>query len=393
MLPALANGASVDAMPNPPHTSASSAAPAAPAGPAALPLTLDEVKERAHVVSLPMRVPFRGVQTRECMLFAGPNRWVEWAPFLEYGAQEAARWLQAALSFGWLEDWTLDGTQQVAVNATIPAVDTRRDPEIIDTLLSRYPGCTTVKIKVAERGQDLAADIHRIATVTEWFADQGISPSIRLDANAGWSVEQAVAALERITAQTPLDYCEQPTDGIAGLREVRTRLRGAGNPVRIAADEAIRKSSDLRAAVKELSDGSRACDAVVLKAPPLGGVGQLVSIADELAQRDIPVTVSSALDSGVGLAAGLGAAAHLPRLGEQPVPAAGLATTQLFVADLVERRITDGAIAAQDLVPATDALRELAAPKERQNWWQRRLEECFEIATAGIDLGNQVTLD
>ena len=58
---------------------------------------LDDVLDRLHVVSLPMRVRFRGITTRELALIDGPAGWGEFGAFLEYGDAEAAHWLAAAL--------------------------------------------------------------------------------------------------------------------------------------------------------------------------------------------------------------------------------------------------------------------------------------------------------
>lgn len=353
-------------------------------------VNVDELLERAHVVSLPLRVPFRGVQVREALLFDAPFRWAEWAPFLEYEPEEASRWLRAALNYGYSPAPDV-ANPWVPVNATIPAVDVREDPEVIDTLMQRYPGCTTVKVKVAQKGQQLSDDVARVRAVREWFTEAGIpDPKVRLDANGAWSVSQALETIDAITADGPLDYVEQPCATAGELAEVRRQLGArAGslaesNPelatvpstVRIAADECIRKSADPLTAVTEVIDAG-ACDVVVLKVPPLGGVARLLDIARTVAPRGVAVTVSSALDTGVGLGAGLEAAARLPEVGAIS-QAAGLATGSLFVEDLAPRPIVDGRIQAGPLIPDANALHEFAASGSRKDWWFERLKRAHQ---------------
>lgn len=352
--------------------------------------SIDELLERAHVVALPLRVPFRGVQVREALLFDAPFRWAEWAPFLEYEPEEASRWLRAALNYGYSPAPDV-ANPWVPVNATVPAVDVRKDPEVIDALMQRYPGCTTVKVKVAQKDQRLSDDVARVSAVREWFAEAGIpDPKVRLDANGAWSVSQALEAIDAITANGPLDYVEQPCATAGELAEVRRQLGAragslaesepefstGSSPVRIAADECIRKSADPLTAVTEVIDAD-ACDVVVLKVPPLGGVARLLDIARTVAPRGVAVTVSSALDTGVGLGAGLEAAARLPEVGAVS-QAAGLATGSLFVEDLAPRPIVNGRIQSGPLVPDATLLREFAASGKRKDWWFDRLKRAYQ---------------
>ena len=163
-------------------------------------------------------------------------------------------------------------------------------------------------------------------------------------AGASTRRRRAAAAL---TADGPLEYLEQPCATVDEL----AALRRHGCDVPIAADESIRKADDPLAVVR-----ARAADIAVLKVAPLGGVSALLAIA---AQIDIPVVVSSALDSAVGIAAGLTAAAALPHLGH----ACGLGTGGLFVEDVAEAAApVDGNLAVGPVTPDPARLRALAAP-------------------------------
>jgi O-succinylbenzoate synthase len=314
---------------------------------------LDELLAVARVVSLPMRVKFRGILRREALLLRGPLGWGEFCPFPEYGDAEASRWLAAAIEAGWL-GFPAPLRSSIPVNATVPAVSADRVPEI----LARFGRVDAVKIKVAEHGQGMADDVSRVAAVRDALPDA----RIRVDANGGWDVPTAVEALTRLAA-VGLEYAEQPVPDIAGLAEVRRRLRAAGNPLLIAADESVRKEED---PLKVARAG--AADLIVVKVAPLGGVRRALDI---VAQAGLPAVVSSALDTSVGIRAGLALAAALPEL---PY-ACGLGTVSLLAADVTLDPLVpdDGAIRLREVSADPDLLAEHAAAPERRDWWLERL--------------------
>lgn len=310
---------------------------------------LGALLDRVHVIALPMRVRFRGITVREVALFDGPSGWGEFGPFPEYGPQEAAHWLAAGIesAYGRRPPTVRD---RVPINATVPAVAAQRVAEV----LARFPGATTAKVKVAEPGQSIADDVDRVNAV------RAMIPTVRVDANGGWTVEQAVAAAAALTADGPLEYLEQPCRTVAELAEVRRRVA-----VPVAADESIRRAEDPLAVVR-----AGAADIAVLKVAPLGGVGAMLRIAAEI---DVPVVVSSALDSAVGIAAGLAAAAALPTLEH----ACGLGTSGLFVDDVADLTPRDGYLPVTAVVPDPARLTALAAPAERRDWWITRIRDCY----------------
>jgi O-succinylbenzoate synthase len=310
---------------------------------------LDDLLDRLHVVALPMRVRFRGITVREVALVDGPAGWGEFGAFLEYQPPEAAHWLASGIesAYGTKPPALRD---RVPINATVPAVK----PDQVPWVLSRFPGATTAKVKVAEPGQTLADDVARVNAV------RAIIGTVRVDANGGWSVEEAVTAAFALTADGPLEYLEQPCRTVAELAQVRRRI-----DVPVAADESIRKAADPLAVVR-----AGAADVAVLKVAPLGGVRAMVDIAAEI---DVPVVVSSARDSAVGIAAGLAAAAALPRL----VHACGLGTGGLFVEDVADLTPVDGHLPVIDVAPDPARLAALAAPGDRRDWWIARVKDCW----------------
>ncbi|MGW9268406.1 o-succinylbenzoate synthase [Microbacterium sp. NPDC055599] len=320
---------------------------------------LAELLDTARVVALPMHTRFRGVDTREALLFEGPEGWAEFSPFVEYDDAEAATWLAAAIDYAWRAQ-PAPVRDRIGVNATVPAVEPGRVPEV----LARFPGCRTAKVKVAEPGQLLADDVARVRAVREAMGPEG---RVRIDANGLWNVDEAEHAVHAL-AEYDLEYVEQPCTTVPELAELRTRVKYMGIPV--AADESIRKSDDPLAVAR-----AGAADIVVIKAQPLGGVTHALQI---VTAAGLPAVVSSALDTAVGLSQGAALAAALPSLGFD----CGLGTGSLFLDDVAGLRPVDGAIPVGRVTPDADALTRLAAADERREWWLARLARCHhELAT------------
>ncbi|RAX49849.1 O-succinylbenzoate synthase [Arthrobacter sp. AQ5-05] len=317
---------------------------------------LDELINASHVVSLPMTVQFRGVRHREALLLQGPAGWGEFSPFLEYGPAEASAWLRSAIEAAW-DGYPEPVRQSIPVNATLPAVG----PERVEAVLGSYDAAHTIKVKVAETGQDLAQDVARVAEVRRLFP----AAAIRIDANAGWGHDEAMAALEAL-AGFGLQYAEQPVAGIDGLARVREEVARRGLGVLVAADESVRKESDPLAVAR-----AGAADLIVIKAQPLGGVRRALQVVRD---AGLPAVVSSALDTSIGLRQGAALAAALPEL---PY-ACGLATGSLFSSDITTDRFlaVGGELRLRDIAADPDLLAKHAVPAERRTWWHQRLADC-----------------
>jgi o-succinylbenzoate synthase len=308
-----------------------------------------ELAAGLHVVRVPLTVPFRGVTEREAALLHGPVGWGEFAPFVEYGDAESARWLAAAVEAAWA-GWPAPRRDAVPVNATVPAVPARAVPAV----LARFPGCTTAKVKVAETGQGLADDVARVAAVRDVLGPLG---RIRIDANGGWTVPAAVDALAALSPYG-LEYVEQPCATVEELAAVRRRT-----DVPVAADESIRRAED-PLLVKKLD----AADIAVLKVQPIGGVRACLEIAEQIG---LPVVVSSALETSVGIAAGVALAAALPEL---PY-ACGLATVSMFTQEVVAEPLlpVDGFLPVKRVQPDQALLDAARASASRTAVWEERM--------------------
>ncbi|MFD9703498.1 o-succinylbenzoate synthase [Lentzea sp. NPDC059081] len=267
-----------------------------------------------HVYSIPMRARFRGITRRTGLLFEGPAGWGEFCPFEEYDDDEAMAWLACAVEAA-NEGWPAPVRSRIPVNCTVPVVEPERAHEIV-----ARSGCSTAKVKVAE--STLAEDCARLEAVRDAVGPHGF---VRVDANMMWDVDTAVTAIKAMDKSAGgLQYVEQPCRTLDELAAVRRRV-----DVPIAADESIRKASDpLKVAV------SGAADIAVIKVAPLGGVRRALEVAEACG---LPCVVSSALETSVGMAAGVALAAALPELDY----ACGLATLQLL----------DGDVTGDSLVP------------------------------------------
>lgn len=314
-------------------------------------------EDELRVLSIPMRTRFRGITVREVALLRGTNGWGEWSPFVEYDAATAAPWLRCAREAA-AGDWPEPIRDQIPVNVTVPVIEPERA-----FLLARESGCATAKVKVADPGTTLTQDADRLSAVREALGPQG---QIRIDVNGLWDVDEAIAGIRELErAAGGLEYVEQPCATVEELAAVRRRVE-----VPIAADESIRRAEDPYL-VRDLE----AADVAVLKVQPLGGVRACLRIAEDIG---LPVVVSSALETSVGIAAGVALAAALPELNH----ACGLATVALLTDDVVVESLLPIAGQLPVRIPEVDdaALTRLAAIEDRVEHWQRRLASIREGA-------------
>lgn len=307
----------------------------------------------ARVYAVPMRTRFRGITVREGVLLHGPTGWGEFSPFLDYADDECVPWLASAVESA-TEPWPAPVRDRVPINCTVPVVEPERARQLVSA-----SGCTTAKVKVADPGMPLADDCSRVAAVREALGPGG---RIRVDANAAWDVDTAVTAIRALAAAAGgLEYVEQPCPSLAELAAVRRRVA-----VPIAADESIRRSDDpLRVAV------AGAADIAVIKVAPLGGVRRALTVAEACG---LPCVVSSAVETSVGLAAGLALAGALPSLEH----ACGLGTVSLLTSDVVESpfRPVDGWLPVPAKAPEPIAV---DADQETTRRWSDRLGRVAKI--------------
>jgi O-succinylbenzoate synthase len=301
----------------------------------------------AWVYSVPLRNRFRGIDVRDGVLLRGPAGWGEFSPFWDYDVQESKRWWAAAVEAA-TEGWPAPVRDAVPVNVTVPAVDAERAHAIVSA-----SGCRTAKVKIAEPGQSEADDLARVEAVRDALGPSG---ALRVDANAAWDVDTAVARIRALDAAVGLEYVEQPCATLGELAALRRRI-----DVRVAVDEGVRRSADPLAV-----DLREAGDVVVLKVQPLGGVRAALRVAEA---HGLPCVVSSALESSVGIAAGVALAAALPEL---PF-ACGLATVAMFTADVSSTPLlpVDGLLPV--VRPEPDRAAEVAADQETEQRWAARM--------------------
>jgi O-succinylbenzoate synthase len=304
-----------------------------------------------RVVALPTKTNFRGINLREVALFQGEHGWGEFSPFLEYGYEESAPWLMCAIEAATKPRPKLY-RNSVRVNGTIPALN---NPAEIERIVDSFPGVQTFKVKV---GDNVPEDIARLAKV------RSLRPKakLRIDVNGNWSVQEAVTNLRAIYENIgPLEYVEQPCATVEELRELKAKLK---IDIKIAGDEVLRKAEDPFAV-----DLNGAIDILMLKVQPLGGIARAHKLAEH---HKLPVVISSALESAVGINYGLHLAASFSEMNFD----SGLGTGSLLSANVADLQIIDGEIEITEVKPDFAGLE--VAP-ERYEWWKNRVMKTAEL--------------
>lgn len=333
-------------------------------------VSLPDILRDAVPYALPLTTRFRGITVREGLLIRGPSGWGDFAPFDDYAPRGCALWLASAVeaAFGC---WPEPRRELVPVNAIVPAVPADMAAAMARRAVLEH-GCRTIKVKVAAMGEVLADDEARVAAVRH-AADSAAAMTddpgpvgVRLDANGGWSAEDAARALARLSAYR-LEYVEQPCASIDDTLALRRRI-----DLPIALDESVRYA-DPRA--------FDAADIIILKAAPLGGVAAALELARAWGG---PVVVSGALDSAVGLSSGLALAGALT--GDPP--ACGLGTGALLARDVISPPLVpfDGHLPVERFTPDLEALmgaRDLVGDG-RATWWRQRLVDAWDAGGAGL---------
>ncbi len=319
-------------------------------------LTLEEALASLRVLALPMRTTFRSLNIRETALFKGEYGWGEFAPFVEYSDQESLPWLESAIEAA---DKPLSPAlrELIPINATVPASN---DEAEIEQIMSWYPGVDTVKIKV---GTGIREDLARIKAVRKYLP----KAKIRIDVNGSWSPDDALININAIyneVAGDSLEYVEQP---VANLDELKQLKEGMSVDVKIAGDEVLRKAKDPFAISL---DG--AIDLLMLKVSPLGGIKRAMDLA---IHHKLPVVVSSALESAVGISHGLALAARLPELDY----ACGLGTSALFNQDISHIPIINGAIKVKNYPIDIAQIERHELKGERLEWWRNRISRVWNL--------------
>ena len=301
--------------------------------------------ESLRVVALPTETNFRGVTVREIALIQGEYGWGEFSPFLEYDDAESAPWLACAIEAATRPKPKLYRTE-VAVNGTIPALN---DEVELARIVDSYPGVTTFKIKVGSNAQEDIARINIIRSLRP-------GAKIRLDANGLLSVDQTVSLLQ---LAGEIEYIEQPCATLEELRELKKRI-----DVKIVGDEVLRKAKNPFAVELE-----GAIDYLMLKVQPLGGIARAHQLAEH---HKLPVVVSSALESAVGINYGLILAASFESMKFD----CGLGTGSLLAKNVADLPIVDGKIQISEVVPHLEGLDVTA---DRFEWWKNRIMRTSEL--------------
>ncbi|MEA1904058.1 MAG: o-succinylbenzoate synthase [Actinomycetota bacterium] len=307
-----------------------------------------------HPVRIPMRHRFRRIDSRDALLIRGPAGWGEFSPFAEYSPEVTKRWLAAALELA-RAPLPVPLREEVPVNVTIPAID----PVAAADLVVRS-GATTAKVKIGEPGHSADDDDARVRAVREAL---GAGGNVRVDVNAAWDVETAVERLQRLS-RFDLQYAEQPVGSVDEMVQLKKRVS-----VPLAADEVVRLGED----PLEIADRGGA-DVLIVKVQPMGGIEAVLDLAR---RSPLPVVVSSALETSVGMYGGVHAAASLPDLDY----ACGLGTVTLLDGDPTREPLipTKGWLEVRRPEPSPDLLERWRPDADTAAEMLRRVSSAAEM--------------
>ena len=151
-------------------------------------------------------------------------------------------------------------------------------------------GASMIKVKL---GKNASEDIERIKNIRRAVGPEMV---LRIDANQGWSFDQAAEALTGM-ADLNVQFCEQPMRSWYDDRLPELRML---SPVKIMADESCYNHHDAR---KLITSGS--CDYINIKFSKSGGINEAIKIHDIAQKAGIPCMMGGMLESRIALSAKL----------------------------------------------------------------------------------------
>jgi L-Ala-D/L-Glu epimerase len=160
-------------------------------------------------------------------------------------------------------------------------------------------GATILKIKL---GKDVTTDILRIKTIRGAIGNE---IKIRIDANQGWSVEDAINALTQL-GQYNIEFCEQP---MRTYNDEHLPALIKTSPIKIMADESVYNHHDALRLIK-----NKACDYINIKFAKSGGIHEALKIIAIAQKNYIPCMMGGMLESRVALSAFAHFAAANPQI-------------------------------------------------------------------------------
>ncbi len=158
-----------------------------------------------------------------------------------------------------------------------------------DAVKAVEKGFKALKVKV---GVNPSEDVERIRLVREAV---GEDVEIRVDANEGWSLEQAVEVLNRVE-KFKIRFAEQPVPAhdVKGLAKLRRE-----SPIPVMADESVHSPSDALRLIRE-----EAVDLINIKLAKSGGILKARKICDVAEAAGVPCMIGCMSESEIGISAG-----------------------------------------------------------------------------------------
>jgi L-alanine-DL-glutamate epimerase-like enolase superfamily enzyme len=196
------------------------------------------------------------------------------------------------------------------------------DPEKMaaDALKIKDQGYPSIKVKLGATGKK---DVERIKLIR---VAVGKNIPLRIDANQGWSVKEAIETLNELD-KYDIEHCEEP---IAKWNFMRLRKVKKQSPITIMADESCGDAHDAQRLIK-----LKACDMFNIKVGKAGGVLNAFEIVKLGDKAKMNMQVGAFLESRLGMTA----SAHLA-LCSKNIVHCDFDTPLMFSEDIVSGGLT-----------------------------------------------------
>jgi L-alanine-DL-glutamate epimerase-like enolase superfamily enzyme len=157
-----------------------------------------------------------------------------------------------------------------------------------DALKIKEEGYTAIKVKLGKTGE---TDVLRIKTIREAV---GQDIPLRIDANQGWGVEEAIETLKGLAAYN-IQHCEEPIPRWAFMELPRVRKE---SPIPIMSDESCGDDHDAERLIK-----IGACDFMNIKLGKSGGIFKALKMVKLAETANLPVQVGAFMESRLAMTA------------------------------------------------------------------------------------------
>jgi len=157
-----------------------------------------------------------------------------------------------------------------------------------DAVKIKNEGYPAIKIKLGKNGE---TDVLRIKAIREAVGDE---IPLRIDANQGWDIEEAITTLKSL-AQFNIQHCEEPIPRWAFMQLSRIRKE---SPIPIMSDESCGDEHDAERLIQ-----LGACDYMNIKLGKSGGIFKALKMVKLAEAANIHLQVGAFMESRLAMTA------------------------------------------------------------------------------------------